>query len=149
MADDNFLATPSAPISSQRKSVGTTPANRRRRLIFRLLALPILAGAAFLLFNGLRDYLELPKCDSDHAKEWLGQALAPFKFNPTGYESIKTISSSKQEVACNAVLALPNGSNITVDYSFYWSGSKVNMRYSVPLTGSGSPPPAPPDVPVR
>jgi hypothetical protein len=149
MADDNFSALPPAPISPQRKSGGTTPANRRRRLIFRLLALPLLAGAAFLLFNGLRDYVELPQCDSSHAKEWLGQALAPFKFDTTGYQSIKTISSSKQEVVCNAVLALPNGSNMAVDYSFYWSGSKVNMRYSVPLTGSGSPPPAPPAVPVR
>ena len=69
--------------------------------------------------------------------------------SPPRYELIKTISSSKQEVVCNAVLALPNGSNIAIDYSFYWSGSKVNMRYSVPLTGSGNPPPAPPAVPVR
>jgi hypothetical protein len=149
MADDKSSALPSAVLSSQRKSGGTNPGNRRRRLIFRLLALPVLAGAAYLLFNGLRDYLELPQCDSDHAKEWLGQALDPFKFGQTRYESIKTISSSKQEVVCNAVLALPNGSNIAIDYSFYWSGSKVNMRYSVPLTGSGSPPPAPPAVPVR
>jgi hypothetical protein len=149
MADDNSSAVPSAPLSSRRKSGGANPANRRRRLIFRLLALPILAGAAFLLFNGLRDYVELPQCDSNHAKDWLSQALQPFQFNPTGYESIKTISSTKQEVACNAVLALPNGSSVAVDYSFYWSGSKVNMRYSVPLTGSGSPPPAPPAVPVR
>ena len=149
MADDKSSALPSAPLSSQRKSSGTNPGNRRRRLIFRLLALPVLAGAAYLLFNGLRDYLELPQCDSDHAKEWLGQALDPFKLGPTHYESIKTISSTKQEVVCNAVLALPNGSNIAVDYSFYWKGSKVNMRYSVPLTGSGSPLPAPPAVPVR
>jgi hypothetical protein len=149
MADDNSSAVPSAPLSPQRKSSRTNPANRRRRLIFRLIALPVLAGAAFLLFNGLRDYVELPQCDSNHAKEWLNQALAPFKFNTTGYESIKTISSSKQEVVCNAVLALPNGSSITVDYTFYWSGSKVNMRYSVPLTGSGNPPPPSPSVPVR
>jgi hypothetical protein len=149
MPDDNFSATPSAPVASRRGSSRNAPANRRRRLIIRLLALTALAGAAYLLFNGLRDYVELPQCDSDHAKKWLGQALDPFKFGPTRYESTKTISSSKQEVVCNAVLALPNGSNITVDYSFYWSGSKVNMRYSVPLTGSGSPPPTPPAVPVR
>ena len=149
MADDNFSAVPSAPLSSQRKSSGINPANRRRRLIFRLLALPILAGAAYLLFNGLRDYLELPQCDSDHAKEWLGQALQPFNFGAPHYESIKTISSTKQEVVCNATVAFPDGSNTAVDYSFYWHGSKVNMKYSVPLTGSGSPPPAPPDVPVR
>jgi hypothetical protein len=149
MADDNSSAVPPASLSSQRKSRATTPANRRRRLIVRLLALPFLAAAAFVLFNGVRDYLELPQCDSDHAKEWLGQALQPFNFGPPHYESVKTISSSKQEVVCNAVLALPNGSNIAVDYSFYWSGSKVNMKYSVPLTGSGSPPSAPPAVPVR
>jgi hypothetical protein len=151
MADDNFSAMPSASVPSRRGNDGKAPANRRRRLIVRLLVLPIVAGAAFLLFKytGLRDYLELPQCDSDHAKDWLGQALQPFKFNPTGYDSIKTISSTKQEVVCNAVLGLPNGSNIAIDYSFYWSGNKVNMRYSVPLTGSGSPPPASPAVPVR
>jgi hypothetical protein len=149
MADDNYSATSSALLPSRRGSSRNAPGNRRRRLIFRIIALPILAAAAFLLFNGLRDYLELPQCDSDHAKEWLGQALRPFNFGPLRYESIKTISNSKQEVACNAVLALPNGSNIAVDYSFYWSGNKVNMRYSVPLTGSGSPPPASPAVPVR
>ena len=149
MADDNVSAAPSAPVPSQRGRRRTTPANRRRRLIFRLLALPILAGAVFLLFNGLRDYLELPQCDSDHAKDWLSQALQPFNFGPPRYETIKTISSTKQEIVCNAVVVLPNGSNIAVDYSFYWSGSKVNMRYSVPLTGSGSPPPPAPAVPVR
>jgi hypothetical protein len=149
MADDNLSAMPSAPAPSRRPSNASAPANSRRRLIFRLLALPILAVAAFILFNGLRDYLELPKCDSDHAKEWLGQALQPFNFGPPHYESVKTISSSKQEVVCNAVLALKNGSNVAVDYSFYWSGSKVNMKYSVPLTGSGSAPPAAPAVPVR
>jgi hypothetical protein len=150
MADDNFPAMPSAPVPSRRASSGKAPANRRRRLILRLLALPAVAIAAYVMFNygGLRDYLELPQCDSDHAKGWLGQALQPFKFNAR-YESIKTISSSKDEVVCNAVLALPNSSNITIDYSFYWSGSKVNMRYSVPLTGSGSSPPTPPAVPVR
>jgi hypothetical protein len=148
MAGDNFSATPSAPVPSRHGSSRNAPANRRRRLILRLLALPAVAIAAYVMFNygGLRDYLELPQCDSDHAKKWLGQALDPFKFGPTRYGSIKTVSSSKQEVVCNAVLALPNGSDIAIDYSFYWSGSKVNMRYSVPLTGSGSPPPA---VPVR
>jgi hypothetical protein len=151
MADDNSSAVPSAPISSQRKSGGTAPANRRRRLIVRLLALPAIAVAAYVMYTygGLRDYLELPQCDSDHAKEWLGQALAPFNFGAPHYESIKTVSSSKQEIVCNAAVAFQNGSEIAVDYSFYWHGNKVNMRYSVPLTGSGSAPPAAPAVPVR
>jgi len=151
MADDNFSATGSAPLPVRRRSGATSPASARRRLIFRLLALPAIAVAVYVMYTygGLRDYLELPQCDSDHAKEWLGQVLQPFNFGPPHFDSVKTISSSKQEVVCNAVVALPDGSNIAVDYSFYWHGSKVNMRYSVPLTGSGSPPPAPPTVPVR
>ena len=151
MADDDFLAKGSAPPVARRGSSASPPASSRRRLIFRLLAIPALAVAVYMMFTygGLRDYLELPQCDSDHAKEWLGQALQPFNFGTPRYESVKTISSSKQEVACNAILALPDGSNIAVDYSFYWHGSKVNMRYSVPLTGSGSPPPAPLAAPVR
>jgi hypothetical protein len=151
MADDNFSATGSAPPSSRRGKSASPPPGARRRLIVRLLAFPAIAVAAYVMFTygGLRDYLELPQCDSDHAKEWLGQALQPFNFGTPHYESIKTISSTKQEVVCNATVAFPNGSNIGVDYSFYWHGSKVNMKYSVPLTGSGSPPPAPPDVPVR
>ena len=151
MADDNFPATGSAPLPARPRNTASPPANRRRRLIVRLLALPALAAAVYVMFTygGLRDYLELPQCDSDHAKEWLGQALQPFNFGTPRYESVKTISSSKQEVVCNAVLTLADGSNIAVDYSFYWHGSKVSMRYSVPLTGSGSPPPAPPTVPVR
>jgi hypothetical protein len=151
MADDNFSATGSAKAPARGRRGTGPPASKRRRLIVRLLALPAIAVAAYVMYTygGLRDYLELPKCDSDHAKEWLGQALRPFNFGAPHYESIKTISSNKQEVVCNAALALPNGSSIAIDYSFYWNGSKVNMRYSVPLTGSGSPPPASPAVPVR
>jgi hypothetical protein len=155
MADDNFPTTGSAQgsvqIPARGRNAASPPAGKRRRLIVRLLALPAVAAAVYVMYTygGLRDYLELPQCNSDHAKEWLGQALQPFNFGPPRYETIKTVSSSKQETVCNAVLAFPNGSNIAVDYSFYWSGSKVNMRYSVPLTGSGSPPPAPPGVPVR
>jgi hypothetical protein len=151
MADDNFSATGSAPVPAHRGRSARTPASSRRRLIVRILALPAIAVAVYVMFTygGLRDYLELPQCDSDHAKEWLAQALQPFNFGAPRYETVKTISSSKQEVVCNATLAFPSSSNIAVDYSFYWHGSKVNMKYSVPLTGSGSPPPAPPAVPVR
>jgi hypothetical protein len=151
MADDDFSASGSTPPPLRTRTKATPPASGRRRLILRLLAFPAVAVAVYVVFKygGLRDYLELPQCDSDHAKEWLGQALQPFNFGAPHYESVKTISSSKQEVVCDATLAFPNGSNITVDYSFYWHGSKVNMKYSVPLTGSGSPPPAPPAAPVR
>jgi hypothetical protein len=34
-------------------------------------------------------------------------------------------------VVCNAVLPLPDGANVAIDYSFYWQGDKANMKYSV------------------
>jgi hypothetical protein len=29
------------------------------------------------------------------------------------------------------VMPLPGGGNVVADYSFYWQGSKANMRYSI------------------
>jgi hypothetical protein len=41
------------------------------------------------------------------------------------------VSSSKTQIVCNAVLPLPGGGNVQVDYTFYWQGSQANVRYSV------------------
>ena len=53
------------------------------------------------------------------------------KFEPLRDESIKTISSSKQEVVCNAVLPLSDGGTLNIDYSFFWQGNTADMRYSI------------------
>ena len=50
---------------------------------------------------------------------------------PSRYEPIKTVSSSKTQVTCNATLPLPDGGIVVIDYSFYWQGSQANIRYSV------------------
>jgi hypothetical protein len=117
-------------------------------MAFRLLGLPILAVMAVYLFNGLRDYVELPQCDSDRAKKSLGEVLKELKLEPARYDPIKTVTSNKQEVVCNAVLPLPDGANVVADYTFYWQGNKANMKYSVHRqaagnTGISPPPPAP------
>jgi hypothetical protein len=70
-------------------------------------------------------------CDSESAKKTLADVLKQLKLEPTRYEPIKTVSSSKTQVLCNATLPLPDGGNVVIDYSFYWQGSRANMRYSV------------------
>jgi hypothetical protein len=105
--------------------------SKNNRLAIRLLVLPVLAVAAVLIFNGMRDRFDLPKCDSDRAKQTLTEVLKQLKFEPLRYEPIKTVSSSKDEVVCNAVLPLPDGATVVLDYSFVWQGNKANMKYSI------------------
>jgi hypothetical protein len=104
---------------------------RSYRFAFRLMGIPILAVAVVLLFRGLRDRFELPQCDSDRAKQSFAEILKQLKLEPVRYEPIKTVSSSKDEVVCSALLPLPDGANVAVDFTFYWDGNKANMRYSV------------------
>ncbi len=52
--------------------------------------------------------------------------LAPTRFDP-----LKTVSSSKDQIVCNAILPLPGGGTVVIDYSFYWEGNKANMKYSI------------------
>jgi len=108
-----------------------TPPRSNQRLAFRLLGLPVLAVVAFYLFNGLRDYMALPECDSDRAKQSLAEVLKQLKLEPSRYEGIKTVSSTKNDVVCSAVMPLPDGGNVAVDYTVYWQGNKANMKYSV------------------
>jgi hypothetical protein len=107
------------------------PRSGNRRLAFRLLGLPIVAAVAVYLFYGLRGYVVLPQCDSERAKQSLSEVFKQLKLEPLRYEPIKTISSNKDEVVCNAALPLPDGATVVADYSFYWQGSKANMKYSI------------------
>ena len=101
------------------------------RFIFRLLGIPILAVAGVLLYTGIRDRLVLPDCDSERAKRSLAEVLAQMKLEPTTYAPIKTVSSTKTEIVCSAVLPLPGGGYVGADFTFYWQGDKAQMRYSV------------------
>ena len=97
----------------------------------RLIAIPLIGVIAVLLYLGLRDRFFLPDCDSHRAGQTLADVLKQLKLEPSRYGPISTVSSSKTQVLCNAVLPLPDGGHVVIDYSFYWQGSQANMRYSV------------------
>ena len=107
------------------------PRAPRSRLAARLILIPLIAVVAGLLYYGLHDRFFLPECDSDRAKRTLGDILKQLRLEPTRYEPITTVSSSKTQVVCKAALPLPDGGNVEIDYSFYWQGSQANIRYSV------------------
>ena len=100
-------------------------------MMIRLIGIPVLAVAGVLLYRGIHDRFVLPDCDSDRAKSTLANVLKELNSEPVRYEPIKTVSQSKDQVVCNAVLPLADGSNLNVDYSFFWQGSTAEMRYSI------------------
>lgn len=103
----------------------------RYRLALRLIGLLIVAAAAVVLYRGIRARLVLPECDSQTAKETLGQVLKELRLEPVRFAPIKTILSTKDKVVCNAAMPLPDGATVVADYTFFWQGSKPNMRYSI------------------
>ena len=110
---------------------GRSSPRKSYRFVFRLLGIPILAVAGVFIYSGIRDRLVLPDCDSDRAKKSLADVLQQFKYEPTTYAPIKTVSATKDQVTCNAVLPLPDGGYVAADFTFYWEGDKANMKYSV------------------
>jgi hypothetical protein len=107
---------------------------RRARLVqlaIRFIGVAVVVVAAALLYSGLRDRFVLPQCDSERAKRTLADVLKQLRLEPARYEPITTVSSGKTEVVCRALLPLPDGANVAVDYRFYWQGNQVNISYSV------------------
>jgi hypothetical protein len=149
MTTDNTPPLRARP--SRFASGGPQPTRRGpSRMAFRLLGLPVLAVMAVYLFNGVRNYVVLPQCDSDRAKQSLAEVLKQLKLEPVRYTPIKTVASSKEEVVCNAVLPLPDGANVVADYTFYWQGNKANMKYTIHRQAAGNTginPPAAPHSP--
>jgi len=131
MADEN-----PPPLRARRWTPPPAPSGRPQgfrsyRFIVRLLGLPVLAVAGVFIYQGLRDRFVLPACDSDRAKHTLADVLKQLKLEPTDYAPLKTVSTTKLDVVCSAVLPLPQGGFVAVNYSFYWQGNNASMRYSV------------------
>ena len=138
MADDNPPPLRARRWTPPPSVAGRSPPRKSYRFVLRLLGIPILAVAGVFIYSGIRDRLVLPECDSDRAKKSLAEVLKELNYAPTKYEPITTVSTTKDQVVCNAVLPLPDGSSVTADFTFYWQGDKANMKYSVARKASGS-----------
>jgi len=140
---DEPSSKPAAPIRARPwKRPPSEPVRPRPyRFVLRLIGIPAVAVAGVLLYHGLRAYFFLPECDSETAKHTLADVLKQYKLEPTRFEPITTVSSTKEEIVCKAVLPLPDGGSVAVDYRFYWQGSTAQMKYSV--TPRGAVPAAP------
>ena len=152
MADDNSPTLRARPWKRPPDAGRASAPFKSYRFMFRLLVLPVIAVAGVFIYNGVRDRIVLPECDSDRAKKSLAEVLSQLKLEPTTYAPIKTVSSTKTDVVCNAVLPLPGGGFVAADFTFYWQGDNANMKYSVSRKATDeapAPPPAPPTPPLR
>jgi hypothetical protein len=124
---------PPPEIRARRWSGSTSSSARPRpyRFALRLIGIPAVAVAGVFIYSGLRDRFVLPECDSKRAQQTLSEILKELKLEPVRYGPIKTVSSTKEQVVCNAALPLRDGGTLVADYSFYWQAGKANMKYSV------------------
>ncbi len=120
-----------APVRARRWSPPQPRPHRPYRTIVRLLGIPVLAVAGVILYRGLHARLVLPECDSEAAKQSLAQVLKQLKLEPVRYAPIKTVSSDRSQVVCNATMPLPDGGTVVADYTFYWQGHTADMSYTV------------------
>lgn len=130
---ENSPPQPPKPIRARRWSRPASPLVRPRpyRMAMRLIGIPAVAVAGVLIYRGLHDHFVLPECNSDRAKHSLADVLKELRMEPTHYEPITTVSSSKDRVVCNATLPLPDGASVVADFTFYWEGGTAHMKYSV------------------
>jgi hypothetical protein len=142
-AEDPSTKRPTSSFTRRWAATGAT-AGRSYRTTFRLLGIPILAVAGVLVYRGVQDRLMLPDCDSSRAKDTLADVFKQLQIAPLRFEPIKTISASKAEVVCNALLPLADGASVNIDYRFFWQGSTANMKYSIsrqePKSSASEPP---------
>ncbi len=98
--------------------------------MLRLIGIPAVAILGVFLYRGMRDRLMLPECDSDNARQTLATLLKELQLGPVRDEPIKTVSASKDEVACSVTLSLPGGGTTAIDYAFYWQDGKIRMKWN-------------------
>jgi hypothetical protein len=139
MTDENPPPIRARRWTSRTSTGSRPPPSRSYRFMLRLMVIPVLAVAGVFIYRGIRDRLVLPECDSSRAKQTLADVLKELKLEPSRYEPIKTVSSTKEDVVCSATLPLPDGASVAIDYTFYWQGDAANMKYSIARKAPGNP----------
>jgi hypothetical protein len=122
-------APPAEPAAKPQSKFAQSKLYRIAMGIFGIIALVLGANQ---VYTAVRSNYVLPDCDSQRAKDTLSGIFKEHKFEPTRYESVKTVSSGKDEVVCNAVMPLPDGANLIADYTFFWDENKsAKIKYSM------------------
>jgi hypothetical protein len=88
-----------------------------------MLAVFALIGVAKIVTWG-----DLPGCDSDGAKSGLSDIFKTAKLEFSRYIEIKTLTTTKEEITCNATLEKTAGGNAEFDYRIFFDGKDPKVQ---------------------
>ena len=83
-------------------------------------AIVVIAVLALKYITAYTTSGDLPACDSQGAKDGLSNIFKQAKIDFSRYISIKTLTSTKEEITCNAVLAKSAGGTADIDYRLFF-----------------------------
>lgn len=106
---------------------------KRRLLLWLIYGAVGIFGVLMILavIGHIMEFGTLPECDSQRSRDTMSDVFIKEKLSLTKYNEIKTVASSKDEVSCRASLAIRGGGTLIADYTFYWEGSTVKVRYKL------------------
>jgi hypothetical protein len=126
-------ASSAAPVNPEVPAAkpAATLGRKLYKVAWWIVSIALVVVGLVQIYGGIQSIFFLPDCDSKDAKDRLSNAFKEHNYAPLRYDSIKTVSTSKDEVVCNAVLPLPDGANLIADYTYYWEGKSSMLKYSI------------------
>lgn len=106
------------------------PTPRWQRWLSVVVALVFIGIGALKLVSAFTGQ-GLPACDSRRAKDTLSDVFKDKGLSPTSYNEIKTLSSTKDLVECEATLPTADAM-LDVKYKFFMQGDE--QRYQADIT---------------
>jgi hypothetical protein len=125
MTDQGPPPAPPMPPAETPPITARSPAVRRIPI---LVAIALLVIAALIAAANYITRNDLPKCDSRNAKDSLSDIFQAKNIDAKRYNEIKTVSTTKEEVLCNATLTLQDDSVLEIDYRFFFEGGTKKVQ---------------------
>lgn len=82
---------------------------------------------ALRLINSYMTAGELPDCSSSETKDALSNIFKKANADLSRYIDIKTLTTAKDNITCNAILAKSAGGTLDIDYRIYFEEKAVRV----------------------
>jgi hypothetical protein len=118
-------AAPTPPIPPTETPPARSPAMRWTQIV---VGIALLVVFAVIVVGKYITRNDLPACDSTDAKDSLSDIFKAKNVDAKRYNEIKTVSTTKEEVLCNASLTLQDDSVLEIDYRFFFEGDTKKVQ---------------------
>jgi hypothetical protein len=101
--------------------------SRAARITQLVVGIVLVAVFGLILLAKIITRNDLPGCDSAEAKDVLSDIFKKNNINASRYDEIKTLSTSNDEITCNAKLTLRDNSTQEVDYKLFREAGNTRL----------------------